>query len=886
MRPEKIVISGWGPYKNKIEIDFAKLNGRGLFLVTGATGAGKTTIFDAVTYALYGNLSGEMREKNSVRSDFADPDMPTYVELFMWHDGKEYHIVRNPEYTRPRKRVKNGALTKEKENAVLYLPDGKIIEGTKEVNAKMQEIMVLDYQQFKQITMIAQGEFARLLTASPKEKTRIFRDIFGTGVYEQFTQTLRAKSNELYGKVMEQRHKLEEDVGMLLVNRRQQEETATLFELTEPDNWNYDAVDDELSALSKITRATEKELQKQCDNLQTETEKLTRTVTERKLENEQIERLILARKKLEELQANQEIMRKKQETLERAKQAENLLPYKVKAQTVEEAFLRTKANLARLKENEAQARREFAALTPFGGDYKELWQSYLEVCKNLAGKKADVDSLMANVEKAFREWEHAKEIFLDADAYCNEKRKAYGEAERVYRFAMVGVVARMLKSGEPCPVCGSTEHPSPAKEEAGVLTEAELAAMKEEVEKAEKELSGKQSKATALKTVLADKEQQLEKLQEALEKDTDAESVLRKELIAKTSFDEPDFWIMDFSRKEKMVQENRERATQLQAIITTAAEHIKEMQRDIADRESAWQESAKEYAIATKAAGFSDINEAEAALLTSADVNRITGELEGYKKELTAAKSVTEHLAETVGNKELCDLQPLFEQAKQLGQQQEEAQKQLKSAHTFYEEVKKTRTQFAEKLERIKVAKEEYGYVKDLDNLASGNNAKRLVFEQYVLAGFFEEILRAANLRFHKMTGGRYEMSRVQEAGDGRVKDSLEIQVMDYYTGKSRSVKTLSGGESFKASLALALGMSDVIQAMNGGIKVDTLFIDEGFGALDSESLDQACQTLTGLVEHNRLIGIISHVPELRERIDCQVVVEKTNSGSTVKINV
>lgn len=284
MKPEKLIISGWGPYKDKIEIDFIKFEGKGLFLVTGATGAGKTTIFDAITYALYGSLSGDMREKNSVRSDFADPDTPTFVELFMQHDGKEYHILRNPEYVRRRKRVKNGALTKEKENAVLYLPDGHVLEGIREVNAKVQEILVLDYQQFKQITMIAQGEFARLLTAPPKDKTRIFRDIFGTGIYEQFTQALRAKSGELYGKVMEQRHKLEEDVNMLLVNRR--EETKQLAVLTETDNWNYTAVEEALAELAEEISDKEKALQKEGSDLQAESEKITQKIAGKKLENE------------------------------------------------------------------------------------------------------------------------------------------------------------------------------------------------------------------------------------------------------------------------------------------------------------------------------------------------------------------------------------------------------------------------------------------------------------------------------------------------------------------------------------------------------------------------------------------------------------------------
>ncbi len=886
MRPEKLVISGWGPYKTKTEIDFTKFDGRGLFLVTGATGAGKTTIFDAITYALYGSLSGEMREKNSVRSDFADADTPTFVELFMCHDGKEYHILRNPEYTRPKKRVKSGALTKEKENAVLHMPDGRILEGTKEVNAKMQEILVLDYQQFKQITMIAQGEFARLLTAPPKDKTRIFRDIFGTGIYEQFTQALRAKSNELYGKVMEQRHKLEEDVRMLLVNRQGQEVTERLVELTESDNWNYDALDAELSAVLKITGDIEKDLQKNCDSLQKENEELTKTVTEKKLGNEQIERLAQVKEKLEELLKREESMQEKQDILRRAKLAETLLPHKVKVQTEEAALVQAKSNLNRLQENEAQAATDLKKLTPFAADNREVWQQYLEVCKTLAEKWEEADSLKKSVEKIRAEWTAAKEAYLAVEQVCDEKREAYGAAERAYRHAMVGIVAKMLQKGRPCPVCGSVEHPNPATEEPGVLSEAELNALKKEVQKAERELADRQENATTLKALVTEQEKKLQELQNQVITCEKAMLEGKEQIVKKTSYDEQGFWKKSLYQKERLVQENMEHATKIQATLATTKEHIETAQKDITDREILWAESCKAYEKAVKEAGFFDIKAAEGAQLEKRQMEHISRELENYTNELTATKGVAEHLEETIGNKEPYDLQPLYERAELIGGQLAENQKQLKKAHAFHEEVKKTLSQFSEKLTRIAKAKEEYGYVKDLDNLASGNNAKRLVFEQYVLAGYFEEILRAANLRFHKMTGGRYEMSRVQEAGDGRVKDSLEIQVMDYYTGKSRSVKTLSGGESFKASLSLALGMSDVIQAMNGGIKVDTLFIDEGFGALDSESLDQACRTLTGLVENNRLIGIISHVPELRERIDCQLVVEKTNSGSAVKIRV
>ena len=218
MIPQKLVICGWGPYKNRIEVDFTAFENRGIFLITGATGAGKTTIFDAISYALYGALSGETRDKdrNNVRSDFAEAETPTYVELEMTHAGKTYRIHRNPEYMRPKKRSGGeSAYTKEKENAILYLPEEKVIEGVKEVNTYMRALLALDFSQFKQLSMIAQGEFARLLTASPKDKTKIFREIFGTGIYERFTANLSARAKKYYIIIAEQKNKLEEDLRLL-----------------------------------------------------------------------------------------------------------------------------------------------------------------------------------------------------------------------------------------------------------------------------------------------------------------------------------------------------------------------------------------------------------------------------------------------------------------------------------------------------------------------------------------------------------------------------------------------------------------------------------------------------------------------------------------------
>lgn len=284
--------------------------------------------------------------------------------------------------------------------------------------------------------------------------------------------------------------------------------------------------------------------------------------------------------------------------------------------------------------------------------------------------------------------------------------------------------------------------------------------------------------------------------------------------------------------------------------------------------------------------GFVDEEAYERAKLSAEEQELLQKDMVSYRNRVAANNELYHHLKEAVRGKEYRDLQQYRDALEEVRNLRDAALKEQKLWEQNLSEVKKTYKMMQEKLGLMREASDEYGYVKDLENMASGNNAKRLVFEQFVLAGYFEEILRAANLRLRKMTSGRYEMERTKEVGDGRVKDNLEIQVLDYYTGKYRSVRTLSGGESFKASLALALGMSDVIQAMNGGIRVDTLFVDEGFGALDEESLNQACDTLMALVEKNRLIGIISHVPELRERIDRQLVIDKTGSGSTVRNRV
>ena len=417
MRPLKLTIAGFGPYAGVQELDFESLGTGGLYLITGDTGAGKTTIFDAISYALYGRLSGETREKNSVRSDFAEADTATFVELIMEHAGKEYHILRNPEYTRPKKRSKSGSVTKEKENAILYFEDGTVLEGIKEVNARMQEILVLDYDQFKQITMIAQGEFARLLTASPKEKTAIFRDIFGTGIYENFTRLLRERAKELYGDVQEQKHKLEEDIRLLLSGEERPVSaisTENLKEMTGTEYWNYDAILAELKDLSKQAKKEEKALEKESKHLQDVKDALTAEITEKELANKQIESLENARKKLQGLEAKKDSMEEKGRLLTRARAAASIEPFRIKVKNAEKLSREKETALQNAEDRKCKLCAEQVSLR-FFEEKQEQFQSYLENKRVLESLLAEKKEAEQNVGQATSEWELAKVAFAKAE---------------------------------------------------------------------------------------------------------------------------------------------------------------------------------------------------------------------------------------------------------------------------------------------------------------------------------------------------------------------------------------------------------------------------------------------------------------------------------------
>ncbi|MBQ6888175.1 MAG: SMC family ATPase [Lachnospiraceae bacterium] len=889
MKPIELEISGWGPYKQLEKIDFTELWERGLFLVTGPTGAGKTTIFDAISFALYGNLSGQMREKNSVRSDFADRDTKTYVRLKMQHKGQVYEIYRNPEYLRPKKR-KTGTqeYTKERENAILTMPDGTCMEGAGEVTKKMQEILSLDYRQFKQVSMIAQGEFTRLLTETPNEKIKIFRELFGTSMLEQFTANLRAKANRLYKEVMEYRHRMDEDMKLL------HEESEEWKELTEKTDRNYEEVFQYLEEVKTKYKKQKKDVDKAYEKLEKEEKNLSLEIAEIVRENVLLEKLEKKEEQLLTLKEQEPLYQEKERIAVQIRKAQIAEPDYIRFKNSTEQLEKQKEMLERLSFEQKEIREKLEN-NRFFHENKELLSDLAEAEKESEKYKAEKDKKIIDLQKKQAELEKKQTEYLLVEKEVKEARECLERAEEEYQRSAIGIVAKMLKPEKPCPVCGSLEHPNPAVAESVLMDEKQLKELREQYDFVNGKMLKAHEKALFVQAEVKSLKAELENIEDAL-KQSEHEVRNKKETVIQAEENKPFFevWFRLSADEQRSQLEQKTSAyvkaqallTEKEATANDAGLEMGELSVKVTELEKVYKQVILQHDLKDEQTFLELIErKSEEAVLTE--------ECRHFKEQLKSMADLVNHLKEEVngctglqvcdGKKQKTDTKELEDKLKQSEAEKKEISKLRMEIGQKISEITKIRQALKEKQEKQETLSKEYGIVKDLDNLASGNNVKRLVFEQYVLAVYFEQVLEAANVRFDKMTAGRYEMFRSEEVADGRSKDSLEICVMDYYTGKSRPVKTLSGGETFKASLALALGLSDVIGRTNGGIRVETLFIDEGFGALDSESLEQACETLTSLVEKERLIGIISHVPELRERIENQIVIRKTNSGSRIQ---
>ena len=758
MKPLRLKLGGWGPYKDSQEIDFSPITGGGLFLITGPTGAGKTTVFDAVTFALYGEVSGSVREKDSLRSDFAAADCVTQVELTFLHRGETYRILRNPRYDRAK--LRGEGTTTENENAQMHREEQLMAVGSQQVTEAVTELLGLDYHQFKQISMIAQGEFTKLLMASSKERTLIFRDIFQTRLYDEITQLLGRRAHALSGRLDEVKHRMDETAGAFRM------ESELWEKAWNQKNRNY----------GKLAELVEGDL---------EEKRLLRGELSGRQEKQEKEYKALVRKTEQVRQNNREIDR--------------FLADSARLDQMKQELEETKARQKELQKEEKKLPEMEAELTAIQ-DGKRVMEEQCGRMEEWKRAKARLSCLQAQ--------------YLSLDEQAKQKKAEYEAQDDRYRKASAGILAQALAPGRPCPVCGSMEHPAPARLTKEIPDEKKLEQLKQEAERQAALANQAQAEAAAANGAIKQVEQNLREM--------------TGELTAELA--------------EKIL-------IQLKSGISRSGQQYQQLSKNI---------------------------------LTVKQSCRDTEIL--LEKQKTAIEQKKENLKrpKSMERMELTELAAQEQEQESLRKQLAREKEKLQTVMSINQSGVR---QLREHMEERRKLEEEYGSLQKVARAASGSNNRKLVLEQYVLSVYFDDILRAANLRLRIMTGDRYELYRQEEGKDRRMKEGMELEVLDQYTGKKRSVKTLSGGESFKAALALALGTSDVVQSYAGGIQVETMFVDEGFGALDSESLSQAVDILASLGDNRRMIGIISHVEELKERIENQVIIEKSNNGSSIKAN-
>lgn len=1053
MKPLRIEMSAFGPYADKTVLELNSLGGQGVFLITGDTGAGKTTIFDAIAFALFGEASGSVRTVDTMRSDFAEPSVKTYVKLNFLQKEREYAITRNPKYERPKK---NGeGYTTENADAELVLPEGDIITGSKEVTAKIVDLLSITYRQFKQIAMIAQGEFLQLLLADSKERGEIFRRVFNTEFYQTIQKQLKEKERErkkacesleqsilqyISGILCSEEdqqlavmrdnatiHSGEEilaelnslvsrDKALHAVNRQQSEElserqSAQVRLITEAARTNQVFTELQLTINSKIQlQEREGEYNLQKDSLQ-KAEKalyiLRPLEVAYKKESENADKLTQS---ISDLSAQAQVLIKSQKEAkdhylkEREKEGErdtlaasinrlnrelpkyddcenlkitfeNLTIKKEKLKTIADGLEEKKAQLSdqrkSLEEELYGIEDAELKLTVCEQDKKENTFAISELTE-LQSSLNSLSSIVRNCELLKNEFERANTAYYISNNLLLEKEAAFFREQ-------AGILAKDLKSGSPCPVCGSLMHPQKAVAGEDAPSEAELNNFRKDNDVA-RQCMQKASEASASEQAKqkAGREQFMKAAGRYFGKDNHSqennsdqnnfENELGHRIEASLSACnkrslELEAYYMELQkrvfRRQEIKEQIRASEEDFQNIENTYSEIQQEIQNNLTelstvmgefnalkasleytDKEQAmktvtlWSNSLNTLKDAYKIAEetyHSTVNKAENiktlllslqsrleetssicrqaqaiyftkltetgfekeenylnSLMTVDQIDTLKIKLESYQDAVKKSEQDIMRLKSETEGKKPVNLEELEEvkseieaEKRQLEERQNVVAARLGTNEYTLKALKKS-------LADASVFQREYLLVSSLSKTANGEltGKQKLAFEQYVQAAYFNQILLEANKRLKIMTNGRYELLRREEPMDLRSQSGLEINVLDYYTGRTRSVKSLSGGEAFKASLSLALGLSDVIQSYAGGVEIDTLFIDEGFGALDGESLEQALETLVGLAEGNRLVGIISHVSELKERIDRQIIIEKSNKGSRIRLMV
>ena len=944
MRPEKLTISAFGPYADRTEIDFSRLGDSGLYLITGDTGAGKTTIFDAITFALYGQASGQVRDSAMFRSKYADTATETFVELVFSYQGKKYQVFRSPEYMAPKKR--GTGLTLRKAEAQLIYPDERQpVTKARDVTRAIEELLGLDYEQFTQIAMIAQGDFQKLLLAGTVQRGEIFRQIFHTGIYQQVQLKLKDAARSRYKEYDEMRRSIAQYLDGVKLRQREGTEAEEFAELKKGKfEGKLERSLEILKSFIDQGEKRESELLKQEQELDQKIRTMENMLHLSAQKQNLEQKRNLARKQLEQLLPDLEkasgeaekykdadqkcealgiLIREKQEQLKKYQVLEQL------KKELDEIRMQLKKCRAGQETNIRQEQQLHKDMEQLKKERSLLENSQLDLQKAITEKekrtqrKSELNGLETGIREFKSLYEATKEQqkkYQAAYEKAQQQSEYYQQIFHSFLDAQAGILAQELKENEPCPVCGSLSHPHPRmiskgrtvtqeildnekikldklekisadqSLEAGKLKERSNASWKQIVSSAEelleefqefrKETKNGNGQAGDFRTVWKqmilminrEKEQCENLLTESDRKIREAEeNTKRKKKVEK---------LLENLEKEKdMLQEKKNSCDREQAGLTTKASENEKQQKNAAEEiRQAHPEAGKEVLekeIREKQQEYIDLKE------NSRKMKETLERFQAEKARITSTIKTLEEQQKEIGEIREDEIREQYTESTMQKTELAEKRKELFSIQSGNLEIFR---KVQKRKEEMTKAEAEYVWMKNLSDTANGNlNGKaKIELETYIQMAYFDRILRRANVRLMTMSSGQYELKRQEQSENRKEKAGLDLNVIDHYNGTERSVKTLSGGESFQASLSLALGLSDEIQASAGGIRLDSMFVDEGFGSLDEESLSQAVKALSSLADGHRMVGIISHVAELKDRIENKIIVNKQCSGKGV----
>jgi len=914
MRPLKLTIAGFGPYADEQQIDLERLGDRGLYLISGDTGAGKTTIFDAITFALFGEASGDSRKANMLRSKYAKAESQTYVKLTFRHKGCDYTIRREPEYERPKER--GTGTTKQSARAELTMPDGDVKTRIKEVDNEIRNIVGLTRDQFAQISMISQGDFRKLLEANTQKRQEIFREIFHKSPYRVLQDRLKAEATTIKKQCDDERNGIRQYMTGIACS-----ENSALLDDVQKARSGTLTVSDFVRLLDNLDaedRTEDGKLTEQ-NNVLNEQE---RTVL---IQLNQAEAYRKAKEKLEdqkstEIQAEADLNQAKKDLENAERHAPEIEELQTKITEIDMRLpeydeLEAKVNecttqkeeLKKEEEKKTQAERQKDTLrseiATLRGELDLLSNAGVEKANLIAHSQQILEQIgkfqklirgidklgrqekeLTSLQKNYREKEKDKEYVW----------KAYEGKNKAFLDEQAGIIASGLKENQPCPVCGSVEHPCRAEKSENAPTEVEVKEAKAKYERAQQEAENASKKAGVQKGIvdsskLSVNEQLAEllpgvKLEEAKQEAVvqeyrlgeESESLKKQIRDAEQRVARKVNLEREIPQKEKSLKEAEDcfnwANTQIASLCATSVE----LDNQIEGFRVRLRYVNKQDAIKEKETYATNLHKLKE------DIEKTRKAVVVIERKLAVIRATIAELEKQLAEGKEVDVSELKAEKDNLESQKEGISQKQREIHTRITVNASIKENICEKAGELDALESKYTWVNALSETANGalSGKTKLMLETYIQATYFDRILDYANIRLRKMSGGQYELKRRRDAESRGSQSGLDLNIVDHLNSTERSVNTLSGGESFLASLALALGLSDEVQRSTG-IHLDTLFVDEGFGSLDSEALSKAYMTLAGLTEGNLLVGIISHVSELKERIDKQIVVTKNKFGGS-----